>query len=82
MFSRQALISKTPIYFKDSFKDFDSLFGSQLVGITDLESGDTTEVTLKEFISNIKDEVLKEDYDAVDAINFFQIGVFGELVYG
>lgn len=68
--------------FKGAYRDSDSLFGSQLVGITDLESGDTTEVTLKEFISNIKDEVLKEDYDAVDAINFFQIGVFGEIVYG
>lgn len=70
------------VYILKDLKNSDSLFGSQLVGITDEESGDTTEVTLKEFISNTKDEVLKEDYDALDAINFFQIGVFGEIVYG
>jgi hypothetical protein len=70
------------VYILKGCKDSHSLFGSQLVGITDLESGDTTEVTLKEFVSNTKDEVLKEDHDALDAINFFQIGVFGEIVYG
>lgn len=70
------------VYILRNLKNSDTLFGSQTIGITDLESGDTTEVSLVEFIKNTKYEVLKDDYDAVDAINFFQIGVFGEIVYG
>lgn len=70
------------VYILKGLTDFDTLMNADTIGITDLESGNTTEVSLAEFIDNTKDEVLKTDYDALDAINFFQIGVFGEIVYG
>lgn len=70
------------VYILKGLTDFDTLMNADTIGITDLESGNATEVSLAEFIDNTKDEVLKTDYDALDAINFFQIGVFGEIVYG
>ena len=70
------------VYVLKDLKDSDTLMNADTIGFTDLESGDTTEVNLTEFINNTKDEVLKTDYDAFDAVNFFQIGVFGEIVYG
>lgn len=70
------------VYILKDLKDSDTLMNADTIGITDLESGDTTEVSLAEFINNTKNEVLKTDYDAFDAVNFFQIGVFGEIVYG
>lgn len=63
-------------------KDTTELFEADWFELVDTDSDFITGVSNTVFWKNLADYEITEDYDAMDAFNFMQIGILGDVVYG